>query len=93
MDQLEMEIKRHGRRRDRFIKEGLSDDEAWDLADKMFDRDRDVMDDRRLCFECNHYHEKSKLCQVIKGADGKSIRPLRFILQRCPLFQLKEFKK
>ena len=55
LDELERAAKRHEKRRKRFVEEGLSEDEAYDLAEKLFDRDRDTMDDRRLCFECSNY--------------------------------------
>lgn len=93
LDELEKAAKRHERRRQRFIEEGLSADEAWDLAEKLFDRDRDTSDDRRLCFECSNYEDKSKACLKMRDGAGKPQRPLRFILQRCPTFQLREVRK
>lgn len=86
-EELKKSIARFDRRMETFRKEGLSNDEAYDLASAMFDRDRDPQDDRRLCFECEHY--VGKVCLKMRDKLGKPIRPLRFILQRCPMFQLK----
>jgi len=92
MDSLDKEIARHERRRKRFEEEGLTPDEAYDLADKLFDRDRDEFDDRRLCFECTNYKDKEKLCTKLVDNLGKQQRPLRFILQRCDWFDLRSSK-
>ena len=92
LDELERAAKRHEKRRKRFVEEGLSEDEAYDLAEKLFDRDRDTMDDRRLCFECSNYVDKSKVCLKMRDRYGKPQIPLRFILQRCENFQLKGSK-
>ena len=92
MDDLELELKRHERRRRRFIAEGCTEEEAWELAETLFDRDRDPMDDRRLCFECKNYVDDKKVCQKMTDRYGRPQRPLRFVLQRCPDFKLKETK-
>jgi len=89
MDLLDKEIARHEKRRARFEEEGLTPDEAYDLADKLFERDRDEFDDRRLCFECTNYNDKAKTCSKIVDKLGKQQRPLRFILQRCDWFNLR----
>ena len=93
LDELEKANKRHTRRRMRFEEEGLSPDEAYDLAERLFDRDHDPQDDRRLCFECSHYADSKKVCTKLRTPDGKHKRPLRFILQRCPTFTLREVTK
>ena len=92
LDELERAAKRHEKRRKRFVEEGLSEDEAWDLAEKLFDRDRDTMDDRRLCFECSNYVDESKVCLKMRDRYGKPQMPGRFTLQRCENFQLKGSK-
>lgn len=92
IDELEKAVKRHERRRKVFVEEGLSEDEAWDLAEKMFDRDLDPMDDRRICFECAKL-ERNKYCTFYRDADGKPRLALRFILKRCAGFKLKEVRK
>ena len=86
-DDINKEVKRFDRRMETFRKEGLSNDEAYDLASAMFDRDRDPQDDRRVCFECTHL--AGKVCLMMRDKYGKPQIPLRFILQRCPDFQLK----
>lgn len=86
-DKLKKEIARFNSRKQRFIEEGLCEDQAYDLASAMFDRDRDPHDDRRVCFECENY--VGKLCMKTLDKLGKPQMPLRFILQRCPDFQLK----
>lgn len=79
-------VKRHQRRMEVFIAEGLTEREALDLADKMYDRDLDP-DGRRLCFECANYTVKKTCSKLILG--GKEQRPLRFVLQRCEWFTLR----
>lgn len=71
------------------MEEGLSEREALDLADVMYDRDR-TGDDRRLCFECANYTERKTCSKLIRG--GKEQRPLRFVLQRCEWFTLRSTK-
>jgi len=88
-EELEIAILKHGRRRKTFEEEGLSENDAWDLADKLFDRDADPQDDRRLCFECKKYDTQTKTCPKIVDRKGVPQRPLRFILQRCDWFDLK----
>lgn len=86
----ESEDKRFMRRKAVFISEGLPEDEALDLAYNLMERDRDPMDDRRICFECQNY--MAKVCTKMKDRLGKPQSPLRFILQRCDMFTLKETK-
>ena len=74
------------RRYDTFVAEGLSQDEAHDLASQMTRRDNDIGDDRRLCFECVFYANKH--CTKILYR-WKPSQQLRFILQRCDHFALK----
>ena len=80
-------LERFHRRRETFIEEGLSEDEAYELADQMFIRDMEGWDDRRVCFECNHYSNKK--CTKIVDRHGRPTMQLRFMLQRCPQFKLK----
>ena len=75
------------RRKARFMAEGLTHSQAEDLAGRMFDRDRDPMDDRRVCFECTGH--KDKLCHRILDKQKKPTSQLRFVLQRCDHFDLK----
>ena len=86
----EIEDKRFMRRKAVFITEGLPEDEALDLAYNLMMRDRDPQDDRRICFECSNY--TAKVCTKMKDKTGKPQSPLRFILQRCDDFKLKETK-
>ena len=86
-DRLDKEIARYNRRYETFVKEGLCPDGAHDLAEQMFNRDRDPGDDRRICFECENY--VAKVCLKMKDKLGKPQMPLRFVLQRCDFFQLK----
>ena len=88
-EEIEKAIIRHVRRRKTFEEEGLSENDAWDLAEKMFDRDKDPLDDRRVCFECDNYNTIKKTCKKIVDKRGYQLLPLRFILQRCEFFQLK----
>lgn len=89
-EEIDKAVVRFDRRMDTFIKEGLSNDEAYDLASAMHDRDRDPQDDRRVCFECANY--TGKVCLKMKDNKGKYLMPLRFILQRCEMFKLKGTK-
>jgi hypothetical protein len=86
----EAEEKTFVRRQETFIKEGLDVVDAEDLAFSMMIRDREGLDDRRLCFECSHY--KDSLCHAIKDKKGNPTEALRFMLQRCPQFKLKGTK-
>ena len=86
-EELEIAVTVHARRRKVFIAEGLCEDQAWDLAEAMFERDRDIGDDRRVCFECKNY--VAKHCTAIRDKFNRPTMQLRFILQRCDHFQLK----
>ena len=90
MNDIEKEIKRFDRRMETFRKEGLCNDQAYDLASAMMDRDRDPHDDRRVCFECDNY--VGKVCMKMRDKLGKPMMPLRFVLQRCEHLQLKGSK-
>ena len=86
-DQMDKMIDRHYKRMQTFVNEGLSEDDAFDLAERMWERDQDEFDDRRVCFECVHHINRH--CHGIKDRYGKPTQQLRFILQRCPSFKLK----
>ena len=86
-EELEIAIAVHARRRKVFIEEGLCEEQAWDLAEKMFERDRDGLDDRRVCFECKNY--VAKHCIAYTDKFNRPTMQLRFVLQRCPKFILK----
>jgi len=90
MKDIKKEIERFDRRMETFRKEGLCNDQAYDLASAMMDRDRDPHDDRRVCFECENY--VGKVCMKMKDKLGKPQMPMRFVLQRCENFQLKGSK-
>lgn len=75
------------RRATKFIEDGGLPDTAYDLAGLMMLRDRDGMDDRRVCFECTHYAQKK--CTKILDNFKRPSQQLRFILQRCDYFTLK----
>ena len=88
-EEIEMATAKHERRTKAFMDAGLTREAAWVLADKLFDRDADPQDDRRLCFECKRYDSKSGTCPKIVDRKGYPQQPLRFILQRCDWIQLK----
>ena len=91
IEEMDKHIKRHESRRKRFMKEGVSEDAAFDLAEAMFDRDNAFGgDDRRVCFECSHYEDATKLC--LAKNDGRKLYPDRFLLWRCPNFKLRGVK-
>ena len=79
------------KRKDVFVREGLEEGKARDLAAQMMLRDyEDGLDDRRVCFECRNY--KNKVCMAYTVGKGKyktQMAPLRFILQRCDRFHLR----
>jgi hypothetical protein len=89
-EEMEKAFARYKRRVETFMQEGLCEEGAYDLADQMFERDRDGHDDRRVCFECQNY--VGRVCMKMKDKLGKPQMPLRFILQRCDYFQLKGSK-
>jgi len=89
-DELDVFIKRHDKRRKRFLSEGLSRDESYDLAEALWDRDLfPELDDRRVCFECDYYIESKALCGGITDRNGRPTQQMRFSLQRCSKFKLK----
>lgn len=82
-DWTDQEISRFVRREAVFKKEGFDDSEK--LAEQMLYRDRpDSGDTRRVCFECKHLEGRKCMAQRVP--------PLRFILQRCDFFELREVK-
>lgn len=87
---LNKAVARFGSRMKTFINEGLTHDEAYELADKMFVRDHHhyPYDNRRICFECAHHNLKNKTCSAILDHRKKPISPIRFILFRCDHFKL-----
>lgn len=86
-EQMEKAIETHARRMKAFEAAGLGADDAWDLAEKMYDRDKDGHDDRRVCFECKNYVDKH--CIAYTDKFNRATMQLRFVLQRCPKFILK----
>jgi hypothetical protein len=78
----ETELSTFSRRFKIFMKEGLNEEEAEELAEKMLIRDFEG-DDRRICFECTKYLPAKVSCAVYRK------RPIRFTLQRCEFFDLK----
>jgi len=88
-EETEIAVLRHARRRETFEKEGLTPPDAWELADKLWERDLDIGKKRRLCFECTRYDTKFKTCEKLLDGRGNPQRPPRFTLWRCPMFILK----
>ena len=86
-EEIEKAIERHARRFKTFMDEGLCEDQAWRLADQLWNRDEDPHDDRRVCFECRNY--VAKHCTQYLDKYRRPTMPLRFILQRCDHFELK----
>lgn len=86
-EQIDIAVAKHTRRRKVFEEQGLSPDDAWNLADKLWERDEDIGDDRRVCFECKNYIYHK--CIKMPDRFGKPQTPTRFILMRCPNFELK----
>jgi hypothetical protein len=87
---LSKAIERFDNRVKTFMADGLTFDEAYELADKLFVRDHhETMDDRRLCYECNNYNSIRKTCPKYTDNFGKPQTPLKFTLQRCKDFILK----
>jgi hypothetical protein len=86
-EEIDIAVAKHTRRRKTFEDQGLSPDDAWTLADKLWERDADIGDDRRVCFECKNYVNHK--CIKMPDRFGKPQTPTRFILQRCPKFILK----
>ena len=80
----------HQRRMNKFIEEGLNEQDARSLADQMHRRDTEGFDDRRVCFECKNYTDK--YCMKMRDSGGKPQKPLRFVMQRCDDFQLRGIK-
>lgn len=70
---------------------GISTDEAEASAVQMLYRDRDLDDDRRVCFECRHLHGRK--CQAAghghMSSTHRGFEPVRIVLQRCPALALR----
>ena len=88
-EEIEVATAKHDRRRIAFMDAGLTAIAAAELADKLFDRDADPQDDRRLCFECRLFDTKNGTCSKIVDKKGKPQPALKFVLQRCDWIQLK----
>lgn len=89
-DEFEAAAIVHDRRQKVFEAEGLTPEDAWDLAEKMFDRDHSFHDPRRICFECTKYSMKDSTCPHHTDRSGvPKIAPNRFLLQQCGWFNLK----
>jgi hypothetical protein len=88
-EETDIAAAKHARRCKAFEAAGLSADAAYDLADKMFNRDEDIFDDRRLCFECRKYDTKTETCPKYVDFKGRPQIPPRFTLQRCDMFDLR----
>lgn len=86
-EEIEKAVDKHARRFKTFVAEGLNEKDAWDLADKMWERDADIGDNRRVCFECKNYVDRK--CIKLLDKYNKPMMPARFILWRCPKFILK----
>lgn len=88
-EELEKAVVIFKRREALFVADGLSPNEAYELADKLFVRDSyNPQDNRRLCFECNHHSIPKKTCSKILEF-GKPTLQLRYDLQRCEHFSLR----
>ena len=85
-------VETHAKRMKVFMGEGLSESQAFYLANAMTERDLDAYDDRRICFECKNYDWILKNCRAIKTAMGRAYTPMRFMLKRCESFSLKGAK-
>jgi len=88
-EEIEIASAKHNRRTQAFMAHGMTQQQAWELADKLFNRDADPQDDRRLCFECKLFDMKNGTCPKIVDKKGKPQPSLKFILQRCDWIQLK----
>lgn len=91
MEWTEKEDKRLLRRAKVFQEEGVQELDALNLAYEMLIRDRDG-DDRRVCFECSKL-QRNRYCTFYRDSAGKPQLALRFTLQRCEGFKLKEVQK
>lgn len=79
-------------RTERFIRQGISGDEAGLLANRLVTRDRDG-DDRRLCLECSWLGDGGRCIAAATGRlpdSDRRLEPVRTVLQRCPAFGLRK---
>ena len=86
-EEVEIEESKFFRRKAAFVKEGLPEVDAEELAFRMMMRDRDQFDDRRVCFECKNYIMSK--CFKYKDRFGRPDTPPRFTLMRCDSFDLR----
>ena len=88
-EKIEIATAKHNSRSKAFMDAGLTPEAAWNLADKLFERDADPQDDRRLCCECRLFDTRNGTCPKIVDRKGKPQPALKFVLQRCDWIQLK----
>jgi len=84
------EIDWFGIRHVRFIRLGMADHDADDLAERLTLRDREG-DDRHMCLDCRELALSGRCSAVARGAMpgvGRQMEPVPDILMRCPSFKL-----
>ena len=83
------EIARFEARQARFIRFGLADQDADDLAEALILRDRDG-DDRHMCRECRELTQAGRCSAATRGdmpGVGRQMEPVPDILMRCASFK------
>jgi len=60
---------------------------AEDLAWRLLQRDRDPMDDRRICLACSHLD--GDYCNERRASKVRGFQPCKTVLWRCDYFTRK----
>lgn len=71
-----------------FQRRGIDEGYAYELADRLLERDRE-RDDRRYCLECSHLQRSGACFAAQQGLLRDATRnhqPVRDLLQRCEGF-------
>ena len=83
------EIDRFQKRHARFVRQGIADTDADDLAERLTLRDR-ASDDRRLCLECRELALSGRCSAAARGdmpGVGRHLEPVPDILMNCQHFK------
>jgi hypothetical protein len=73
-----------------FLRHGFNAEDADDLAERLYLRDRDL-DDRHLCIECRHCGGRApawRCARPLASGIGPDLGALVTLPQRCPAFLL-----
>jgi hypothetical protein len=85
-------IVRLSKRAELFMRRGLDEERATELAETLRERDRQL-DDRRMCIECAHLQRDGGCFAARQGwiyGAALNLAPVQTMLQRCERFERQE---